>query len=1038
MAEEDAEQAFFQAQAMNHEYDPAGVAQDGAGLSESEEDYDPSNTLHDEYSVSIAEHNQNDTTAAESNDPSSSFAAQLNPQPGEDGSSKIHDPAQTSQLPSGPDPQTSVFEPSSTMHVQPKTKTIGGFVVDDDEDEEEGGDDDKEEAEYEPPGVLETIEHGGHISASASERPFSDQNANETVSTSGVSIQPVVPDHMASSKDVSNNAVPFHSASSVPPSTGHNLYSELMQQAGDSTDSNAPTPTPLAIAAASRSRLPHDRVGLLEDRIKEDPRGDIHAWVELIAEHRSRNRLDNAREVYERFFKLFPSAAEQWVQYVNMESENSELQRLEQIFNRTLLSIPNVQLWNVYLDYIRRRHPLTTDTSGQARRTITSAYDLALAQVGLDRDAASLWTDYIEFIKTGPGVVGGTNWQDQQKMDLLRKAYQRAICVPTHALNTLWKDYDQFEMGLNKLTGRKFLQERSPAYMTARSSYTELQNLTRDLDRTTLPKMPPAPGFDGDAEFQQQVELWRRWIAWEKGDPLVLKEEDLSAYKTRVMYSYKQSLMALRFVPEIWFDAAEFCFQNGMEAEGNDLLKQGIEANPESCLLTFKRADRLEIESESEQDPQKRGAKVREVFDKLLDALYQLNSKSREREEQDIARVKEQFANESDDYQPASADDEDEDGRTEAQAKEAAREGQIDAIKKAHAPQITMTSKMISFAWIALMRAMRRIQGKGKPGELAGSRQVFAEARKRGRITSDVYIASALIEYHCYKDPAATRIFERGARLFPDDENFALEYLKHLFDINDVTNARAVFEMTVRRLSSKPENVAKTKPIFSFLHDYESRYGDLVQVINLENRMRELFPDDPTLSQFAHRHSTTTFDPIAARPVISASQTRPRPASSYIMDQYQQGTPTRYLDVPSSMDSPKRSFPSDDFEDDSNRPRKFARAESPLLKGLSARRPEALKRPNTATMATPSTSSPSLTQANAGQYRPQPSAAPLPRDVVHLLSIIPPASAYNAGRFSAEKLVDLIRRIDIPTSFPSSTSSHHPAGLGSQSYGGNF
>jgi cleavage stimulation factor subunit 3 len=383
-----------------------------------------------------------------------------------------------------------------------------------------------------------------------------------------------------------------------------------------------------------------------------------------------------------------------------------------------------------------------------------------------------------------------------------------------------------------------------------------------------------------------------------------------------------------------------------------------------------------------------------------LDALYALNSKARDREEQDVARIKEQFANESDDYQPV-ADDEDELGRSqEAQAREAAKESQIEAMRKAHATQITMTSKLISFAWIALMRAMRRIQGKGKPGELAGSRQVFAEARKRGRITSDVYIASALIEYHCYKDPAATRIFERGARLFPDDENFALEYLKHLFDINDVTNARAVFEMTVRRLTSKPENVFKTKPIFSFLHDYESRYGDLGQVISLENRMRELFPDDPTLSQFAHRHSDANFDPTAAQPVISLSQVRPRTVP--LIDQQQQGsiqgTPTRYLDVPPTG-SPKRPFPLDDFDDD--RPRKFARAESPL-KGIAARRPDQLKRPTT--------------QINGGQYRPQPSAAPLPRDVVHLLSIIPPASAYNAGRFSAEKLVDLIRRIEIPSS----------------------
>lgn len=135
-----------------------------------------------------------------------------------------------------------------------------------------------------------------------------------------------------------------------------------------------------------------------------------------------------------------------------MESEVNELFRLEQIFNRALLAIPNIQLWNVYLDYVRRRNPLTTDSSGQARTVISSAYDLALKHVGMDKDSGNIWTDYVEFIRSGPGNVGGSGWQDQQKMDLLRKAYQRAICVPTQAVNSLWKEYDQFEMGLNKLT----------------------------------------------------------------------------------------------------------------------------------------------------------------------------------------------------------------------------------------------------------------------------------------------------------------------------------------------------------------------------------------------------------------------------------------------------------------------------------------------------------------------------------------------------------------------------------------------------------
>ena len=89
--------------------------------------------------------------------------------------------------------------------------------------------------------------------------------------------------------------------------------------------------------------------------------------------------------------------------------------------------------------------------------------------------------------------------------------------------------------------------------MTARSSSIALENITRDLVRTTRPRLPPALGFEGDAEYVKQVEIWKRWINWEKEDPLVLKDEDPAAYKARVVYTYKQALMALRFWPEMWY-----------------------------------------------------------------------------------------------------------------------------------------------------------------------------------------------------------------------------------------------------------------------------------------------------------------------------------------------------------------------------------------------------------------------------------------------------------------------------------------------------
>lgn len=232
---------------------------------------------------------------------------------------------------------------------------------------------------------------------------------------------------------------------------------------------------------------------------------------------------------------------------------------------------------------------------------------------------------------------------------------------------------------------------------------------------------------------------------------------------------------------------------------------------------------------------------------------------------------------------------------------------------------------------------------------------------------------------------------------------------------NMLLDARAVFETTVRRLVANRENVHKAKPIFTFLHEYESRYGDLVQVINLETRMRELYPEDPALNQFANRYSAPSFDPLAVRPILSPSQTKPKTSEPGVSAE-PHGSPTpKYLDP--STSSPKRPFPLDDFDDDSNRPRKFVRAASPL-KGAAGRRFDQQKRGQ------------QLNGHTTSQYKPQGSPAPLPRDVVHLLSVIPPASSYNISRLSPEKMIDLLRRIDIPASTSQIPLPQNVRGLG--------
>ena len=330
--------------------------------------------------------------------------------------------------------------------------------------------------------------------------------------------------------------------------------------------------------------------------------------------------------------------------------------------------------------------------------------------------------------------------------------------------------------------------------MTARTCYTQLQNMTRDLNRTNLPRMPPAPGFEGEPDFIRQVRLWREWIEWEKADNLVLRDDDPKSYQKRILFTYKQALMALQFWPEMWYDAAEFCFDNGMEKEGLDHLKQGVAANPESCLLAFQVADRIELTTTNDDgnDPgaKLRMAKVRDPYDKVLNALYDLAARTKAKESLAIAKIQENNKPSNNAAFPYDEPDEDNDeDPLETESKHAAVQAQIDAVRQNATAQTALLQKTISYAWIALIRAARRIQGKGMAGEKSGGfRVVFGDARKKGKITSDVYVENALIEYHCYKDPVGTKIFERGMKLFPEDESFALEYLKHLIAINDITS----------------------------------------------------------------------------------------------------------------------------------------------------------------------------------------------------------------------------------------------------------
>ena len=337
--------------------------------------------------------------------------------------------------------------------------------------------------------------------------------------------------------------------------------------------------------------------------------------------------------------------------------------------------------------------------------------------------------------------------------------------------------------------------------MTARSSNVELNRITQHLNRTTIPQLPPAIGFNGDVEYMAQVEIWKRWIRWEKDDPLVLKESSVDAYRKRVMHAYRQALMALRFWPELWFEAADFCYEHEMKSNkaedkslGTELLNSGIAANPESCLLAFNLGDHLELTTTNGNDEAskvQRCSKVRQPFDTLLDALYALYEKSLSREKVELARVEAESAEAGLKGANGQVGGEEKQGDDSLPgAQEEQKTQKIQLVKAMHEVQTQILSRTITYAWIALMRAVQRMQGKGdQKTAVKGSRGIFLELRKRGRYNYEIFIAAALLEYHANSDSAtANRLFDRGVKLYPHEENIALAYIRWLTSVNDHTS----------------------------------------------------------------------------------------------------------------------------------------------------------------------------------------------------------------------------------------------------------
>ncbi|XP_074097003.1 cleavage stimulation factor subunit su(f) isoform X1 [Cotesia typhae] len=270
---------------------------------------------------------------------------------------------------------------------------------------------------------------------------------------------------------------------------------------------------------------------------------DLEAWSILIREAQNRP-ITEVRPVFEKLVTIFPSAGRYWKIYIEQEIKMRNYEKVEKLFQRCLMKILNIELWKLYLSYVKE----TKASLATYKEKMAQAYDFALDKIGMDIHSYSIWNDYVTFLKSVEAVG---SYAENQKISAVRKVYQRGVVNPMINMEQLWKDYMAFEQNINPIIAEKMAMERSRDYMNARRVAKELEANTRGLNRSA-PSVPPT----GHPEELKQVELWKKYIAWERSNPL--RTEDTSLVARRVMFAIEQCLLCLGHHPAVWHQAAHF------------------------------------------------------------------------------------------------------------------------------------------------------------------------------------------------------------------------------------------------------------------------------------------------------------------------------------------------------------------------------------------------------------------------------------------------------------------------------------------------
>lgn len=217
----------------------------------------------------------------------------------------------------------------------------------------------------------------------------------------------------------------------------------------------------------------------LRAHLKKNPH-DAGAWNRLVEHAEELADMDKIKDAYEALLENYPNTSSAQIAYLQHFLNPGLFQVAESLFSRFLRPSPSVDLWKFYLVYVRQVanidfmsgnrpiHRLDASTRilarvKQSRRRTNSLWPISVRTRTAARSGRNTLT-FWHLEKCVPQCLvvrcplttakTHTTWEEQQKMDALRRVYHRAVQIPLENIDQLWRELDVFENKLNKITVR--------------------------------------------------------------------------------------------------------------------------------------------------------------------------------------------------------------------------------------------------------------------------------------------------------------------------------------------------------------------------------------------------------------------------------------------------------------------------------------------------------------------------------------------------------------------------------------------------------